>query len=170
MNSFRNKAVGALLLLVRLALGGVFVYAAWIKLREPWLLFAMSIDAYKVVPQWAAELIARTLPWFELALGLLLLSGFWRRVSSVAASALLTVFFALMVHAYVQGKTIDCGCFGSGEAISPLTMLRDGSLLAGALLLAVVSFRGRRGKPTPAVPAGEALVPANVGESADRPA
>jgi len=170
MNLSQSKAVTAILLLVRVALGGVFVYAAWIKLREPWLLFAMSIDAYGVAPQWAAELIARTLPWFELALGVVLLSGFWRRTSSVAASALLTVFFGLMVQAYLKGKTIACGCFGPGEAISPLTLLRDGSLLAGAILLAVMAFRERRGGHSAARAAGESLVAANVGQGAERSA
>lgn len=170
MDSSPNKAIRGFLLLVRLVLGGVFVYAAWIKLREPWLLFAMSIDAYKVVPQWTAELVARTLPWLELALGLVLLSGFFRRVSSVSAAALLTGFFALMVRAYIRGETIDCGCFGPGEAISPLTLLRDGSLLLGAILLAVAAFRARRKPFEPPRVAGGTLVAAHAGESGDRPA
>ena len=170
MNSFRSKTVSALLLLVRLALGGVFVYAAWVKLREPWLLFAMSIDAYQVLPQWAVLTVARTLPWLELALGILLLAGRWRRISTVAASALLMLFFGMMVRAYIRGQTIDCGCFGPGEAISPLTLLRDGSLLAGAVLLATLSFRGPRGSRTSPQPAGDALVPANAAERGDHSA
>ncbi|MBZ5576714.1 MAG: DoxX family membrane protein [Acidobacteriia bacterium] len=170
MNSFRSKVVSALLLLVRLALGAVFVYAAWVKLREPWLLFAMSIDAYQVLPQWAVLTVARTLPWLELALGILLFAGRWRRLSSVAASALLMLFFSLMVRAYIRGQTIDCGCFGPGEAISPLTLLRDGSLLAGALLLTILSFRRPGGLRTPPQPAGGALVPANAVERGDHSA
>jgi hypothetical protein len=50
----------------------------------------------------------------------------------------------LMVRAYAKGETIDCGCFGPGEAISPATLLRDGSLLAGALFLLVLSVRNRK--------------------------
>ena len=145
MGFSRNKAFGAFLLLLRLALGAVFVYAAWVKLREPWLLFAMSIDNYQILPQWGVELVARTLPWAELALGLLLIVGRWRRVSTVAATALLGVFFSMMVHAWLRGQKIDCGCFGPGEAISPLTLLRDGSLLGGAVLLTVESFWRKSG-------------------------
>lgn len=141
MISSPNKALILLVWLARLALGAVFVYAAWTKLREPWLLFAMSIDAYKVLPQWAVLVVARALPWFELALGLVLISGRLPKISSVAASALLALFFGLMVRAYAVGEKIDCGCFGPGEAISPLTLARDGSLLAGALFLAAMSFR-----------------------------
>src|SRR5579872_720038 len=131
-----RRPLTLLIWLVRLVLGGVFIYAAWIKLREPYLLFAMSIDAYHVLPQWAVLAVARTLPWFELLLGLLLVSGRFPKISSVAASALLALFFALMVRAYVRGETIDCGCFGPGEQISKLTLARDGSLLLGGLFLA----------------------------------
>lgn len=153
MTSSRSRALTVLVWLVRAALGAVFIYAAWTKLRDPWLLFAMSIDAYKVLPQWAVLVVARTLPWFELALGLLLVTGRFPRIASVPASGLLAVFLGLMVRAYARGETIDCGCFGPGEAISPLTLLRDGSLLAGALFLGVTSFRGRKSAQRPPEPA-----------------
>jgi uncharacterized membrane protein YphA (DoxX/SURF4 family) len=144
MISSQNRVLTVLVWTVRVALGAVFVYAAWSKLRDPWLLFAMSIDAYKVLPQWAVLVVARTLPWFELALGLVLITGRLPRISSPAASALLALFFGLMVRAYAKGETIDCGCFGPGEAISPLTLARDGSLLAGALFLLATSFWRRK--------------------------
>src|SRR5581483_3882007 len=119
-----SKPLTILVWLVRLVLGGIFIYAAWIKLKEPWLLFAMSIDQYKVLPQWGVMAVARTLPWFELLLGLVLITGRLPKISSVAASALLALFFGLMVRAYAKGDTIDCGCFGPGEQISPLTLAR----------------------------------------------
>src|SRR5579871_2662135 len=159
MTSSRNKALTIFVWLVRLALGGIFIFAAWSKLKDPYLLFAMSIDAYKVLPQWAVLAVARTLPWFELLLGLVLLTGRLPRISSAAASALLLLFFGLMVRVYAKGETIDCGCFGPGEAISPATLARDGSLLAGALVLTGLSFRRRRPKsryvPSP-IPDGAA--------------
>jgi len=142
----RNRILQVVLPLLRLAVGGIFVYAAWTKLRDPWTLFAISIDAYHVLPQWAVLMVARTLPWLELALGLVLISGFLRRLSTAGASALLTLFFALMVRAYVRGETIDCGCFGPGEAISPLTLLRDGALWGGAVFMAVMAWRRRAGQ------------------------
>jgi uncharacterized membrane protein YphA (DoxX/SURF4 family) len=134
----------AVALALRIALGAVFVYAAWTKLREPWELFAMSIDAYKVLPYWAVLVVARTLPWAEMLIGLALMAGRWLRLSAAAASLLLLVFFALMVRAYVKGMQIDCGCFGGGDTISVRTLARDGGLLAGYLLLTWMSFRSRR--------------------------
>jgi len=166
MSSSRSKAIWWLLLVLRLALGGVFVYAAWIKLREPWLLFAMSIDNYHVLPQWAVTALARTLPWGELALGLLLIVGRFRRIATVGVAALLAVFFTMMVRAYLRGDTIDCGCFGPGEQIGPLTLLRDGSMLAAAVFLAVMSFRGRKSTGL----GGEASFTRLAGASQESPA
>src|ERR1043166_9506363 len=99
-------------LIVRIALGGIFIYAAYVKLKVPWQVFAMGIDSYKLLPEWAAALIARTLPWFELLIGVLLIIVIFRRISTSITAALLLVFFGLMVRAYAKGMEIDCGCFG----------------------------------------------------------
>ena len=123
-------------LALRLMLGAVFVYAAYTKLRQSWLLFALSIDSYQMLPEWAVFGVARTLPWLELALGLLLIAGPWLVYTSVLASAILTLFFSVMVIMYFRGGGIDCGCFGVGEALSAKTLARDGALLAAALALA----------------------------------
>ena len=139
-----SRVLRAVALALRIALGAVFVYAAWTKLREPWELFAMSIDAYKVLPYWAVLVVARTLPWAEMLIGLALMAGRWLRLSAAAASLLLLVFFGLMVRAYAKGMQIDCGCFGGGDTISLRTLARDGGLLAGYLLLTWMSFRSRR--------------------------
>jgi hypothetical protein len=51
--------------------------------------------------------------------------------------------FGLMLHAYLQGLHIDCGCFGPGEALGVKTLLRDGGLLAALAFLTVMAMRGR---------------------------
>ena len=127
------------LIVLRAVLGAVFLYAAYTKLREPWTLFAVSIDAYGILPEWAVLFVARTLPWFELALGLVLVAGLWLRYASIAAVSLLSLFFVMMAVAYAKGLAIDCGCFGPGEALSAKTLMRDGTLVAMAAALAVLS-------------------------------
>ena len=57
----------------------------------------------------------------------------------------LLAFFVLMVRTYVAGMQIDCGCFGSGDALGPRTLLRDGLLLAASITLSVCAFY--RSKP-----------------------
>lgn len=146
-------------LLLRIALGCVFVFSAWLKLRDPWQLFAMAVDAYRLLPQWAVIVVARTLPWAELLLGLLLISGVWLRVSASAASLLLLGFLTMMVRSYLKGMKIDCGCFGSGDPISLLTLARDSGLLAGALALTVLAWRApcaRRSSTTTAASPAQA--------------
>jgi uncharacterized membrane protein YphA (DoxX/SURF4 family) len=128
-------------LALRLVLGAVFLYAAYTKLRQSWLLFALSIDSYQLLPEWAVFALARTLPLFELALGLLLITGVWLRYLSIVAAAILGLFFSVMVVSYFRGAGIDCGCFGVGEPLSVRTLVRDGVLLAAAIALVALTRR-----------------------------
>jgi putative oxidoreductase len=127
-------------LALRVLLGAVFLYAAYTKLRQSWLLFALSIDSYQLLPEWAVLALARTLPWLELLIGLLLLAGWKLRYVSLAATALLGLFFGVMLFQYARGAGIDCGCFGVGEALSMKTLLRDGMLLGASVWLVTLSF------------------------------
>jgi uncharacterized membrane protein YphA (DoxX/SURF4 family) len=138
-----SKFVRLLLLVLRVVLGAIFVYAAWVKLRDPWQLFAMSIDSYQILPLREVELAAHVIPWMELALGLLLIAGLWLRISGAIVSLLLLTFFVLMLRAYAKGMAISCGCFGPGEIISWKTLLRDGSMVAAALLVTTMAFLNR---------------------------
>jgi uncharacterized membrane protein YphA (DoxX/SURF4 family) len=126
-------------LFLRLLLAGVFLYAAWTKLRQPWLVFALSIDAYQLLPEWAVLTTARVLPWLELAIGVLLLTGVWLRYVSILAAVVLAIFFTTMLLSFGKGMGIDCGCFGVGEPLSAKTLARDGLLLTSAITLAVVA-------------------------------
>lgn len=132
------------MLVARIVLGAVFVYAAYVKLRDPWQLFAMSINSYDVLPLAMAETAARVIPWVELALGLMVISGIWLRISGTILSLVLLTFFTLMVRAYAKGMQINCGCFGPGEAISWKTLLRDGSMAAAAIAMTWLAFLQRR--------------------------
>src|ERR1035441_2654977 len=140
MASSQSKALYWTAVALRLIVGGVFAYAGYLKLREPWALFAMGIDSYHLVPFRFVEPLARTLPAAGVALGLWLVGGFWLRLSSTAVSLLLVVFCTAIVHAKLAGQHIDCGCFGPGEPISKWTLLRDGSLLAASLLVTWHAF------------------------------
>lgn len=104
-------------------------------------MFAASIDSYQMVPPSVSIFIARTLPWFELLLGLLLVIGLRLRWVAIASSALLLFFWLSMLRAWLKGMEIDCGCFGPGEAVSPKTLLRDGGMMALALFVAWGTFR-----------------------------
>ncbi len=144
MNFYGNRVLRGVLLGIRIVLGAVFVYGGYVKLRAPWALFGMAIDSYHLVPLRYIEPLARTIPWFEVALGLLLIFGWLLRLSATAVSLTLAIFFAAMLHAFLNHQEINCGCFGPGEPISKWTLLRDGSMLAGSLFLTWVALRSPR--------------------------
>ena len=153
-----GKKWGRVLLLTgRIALGGVFVVAAYMKMKpQPamtWSLasietslsmFAMGVDSYQLLPPWAVDLVAHWLPPFELLLGLWLLTGLALRLSSLVATVMICGFFTAMFSAYQRGLTISCGCFGPGEQIGPKRLIEEGLMLLplafavsiGAFLLA----------------------------------
>jgi len=140
------------LLALRLFLGAIFLYAAYTKLRDPWMMFAMSIDAYQILPEWAVLMLGRTLPWLELLLGLLLAAGLRLRYTAVSATVLLGAFFASMLWAFAKGMAIDCGCFGPGDTIGPRTLARDGVLLAMSGVLTVLALQPATQNASRAVP------------------
>jgi putative oxidoreductase len=137
----------------RLILGAIFVVAAYMKLKAPWIEFAGSLGAFELLPDWALEPVAKTLPWAELALGVALISGIWQRWFALIASLLLTLFFSVMLRSYIVGLKIDCGCFGPGDALGPKTLARDFSMLALAVAVTVGSFRTHNGGQTKMEPA-----------------
>ena len=143
----KPQVARAALMAGRLFLGGIFLYAAYTKLRLPWISFAATVQNYELLPDSAVIFVARTLPWFELVLGILLVIGAGMRWVGAAASALLLAFFAIMVRAYALGMDIDCGCFGPGDRLSGMTLLRDGLLLSLSLVLTIAAFSKARRPP-----------------------
>lgn len=156
-----SKVVRVLLILGRLFLGGVLLYAVFAKLDYPpgnfftfklsnWQLaiqiFAISVNGYKVLPDWAVVPVAYTVPVLETVLGFMLVTGFGLRWAAAAATGLLGFFFALMLRAYFLGQSIDCGCFGPGDQLGPKTLLRDGALLLVAALVTWGAFRQDRNR------------------------
>ena len=135
-DTFRRRTM----IVLQLVLGGILLVAALAKLTSPWMSFALSVDSYQILPDWAVLLIARFLPWFELLLGLALISGFGIRWTGALTTILLLLFFAVVVRSYRNGLTIDCGCFGPGEKLDAMTLVRDGSFVAMSILLTVFAF------------------------------
>src|SRR5215510_1540821 len=99
--------VRAAKIILRILIAAIFLYSAYTKLKASYLVFALSVDAYQLLPEWAVLFVARTLPWFELLLGVLLLSGWLMRFASTAATLLLLAFFSILVYSYGKGMTID---------------------------------------------------------------
>ena len=130
----------------RVVLAGVFLYGGYTKLQAE-LQFASAIAGYRLLPDKLILPVATYLPWLEIILGLLLLTGWYSRVVAGFAGALLAFFIIIMAITYFRGIEADCGCFGVGERISPLTIARDSLFLIPAIFL-VLEPRFRRPQET----------------------
>lgn len=137
-----------LLMIGRIALGGVFLFAAYAKLHfnGAWhfgdyhFFFAMAIDSYNMLPLWAVEILARVLPVLEAVIGAMLVLGIWVRWVAAFTSALLLVFIGAMTRALILHIQIKCGCFGNDEPLTIWTLLRDSSLLVLSLAVTIGAF------------------------------
>jgi hypothetical protein len=131
-----NSRCDRVVIVVSLALTVIFIYAGVEKIRDP-LQFADSIAAFAILPAALINLLALSLPSFEVACGVLLLWSSTRRVGALAVAVISVVFFAALLSALLRGLTLDCGCFGIGAPSRPRMWLELGLdvVLAGASLL-----------------------------------
>ncbi len=124
----------AVLIILRVVVAGVFIYASWEKILYPDA-FVAIIKGYRldpVVNDSVAAVIAVWLPWMELVGGLVLLVGIWPRAMGLFFSFLTVLFVAGLGQGLVRGIDIRCGCF----TLSPEAAARDWvSLWQEALLL-----------------------------------
>ena len=126
-----------LLLLGRIVLAFVFLYAAFFKIASPDE-FAQSILNYKLLPLSLVNIFAITLPWIEFVTAILLLFGISVRENSVIISSLILIFTIAIGISLIRGLNIDCGCFGtaSGSKIGIQKILENiGLLLLGLWLI-----------------------------------
>ncbi len=134
-----NRAV---LLLLRVVLGGLFVYAGAVKALDP-LDFAQNIRNYSLVGQELSFLAAVFLPWVEILAGAFLIAGVWRRGAALTVSGLLVFFIVLTLVTMVRGIDVDCGCFGSLSRRSGVgVIVEDALMLAMGLALLFDRKRG----------------------------
>ena len=112
-------------LVLRLYIGGIFVYAGISKVHYPGE-FAENLAAYQMLPYWAVNFVAVVLPWIEIICGLSLIVGVKSRVSASMIGVLLIVFTLGIFINLLRGTPISCGCFDSiGAQISWKDVFRD---------------------------------------------
>jgi uncharacterized membrane protein YphA (DoxX/SURF4 family) len=162
-----NGSAGRVLLVLgRVALAGILLFAAYAKLKPQvpgmhWSTGSMNVDSFEMLgsPR-QVSIVAHLLPFCEIGLGLWLLSGILLRFSSVIATLVFAGFFTVIVRTYMLGLEINCGCFGPGEKLGPRNLVIDGSLLALAIAVTVGAFLSRRKSGLEGAPSGS---PATLG-------
>jgi len=149
----------------RLILGGTFVYAGISKVFFPnfhlwpyFLLkfsistnlstFAFQVESFKMLSPAGVAFVSHTLPFAEMALGLLLLIGWQLRIWTSLVTALLLGFLAVVTRAYLLHMDINCGCFATPEPLTLMTVARDALLFTLAVVMTIFVFVEAR-KPHP---------------------
>lgn len=140
-------AVGRLLLLVcRLAVAALFLFAAYQKLFAPESgpqKFAMSINSFKILPEHLVLLATGVIPWIEVLCGLLLIVGLWTRAAATLLATMLVVFTVAVASVLLRNMSLTCGCFGKFSLLCPhdkMTWCKIGEnalILLPTLLVAV---------------------------------
>src|SRR5262245_20810692 len=97
------KAADVLGVVARLAVGGVLIYAGFVKAAGPTAEFAAAIAGYKLLPAAWLTPLALALPYIEMWVGLFVLCGLYTPRASLAAALLLAVFLAAVVSALARG-------------------------------------------------------------------
>ncbi len=123
---------------LRLIVGGVFIYASIDKIIDPYS-FAKAISSYEFSSSLGLSmfdnLLALTLPWLELILGLFLILGIFTD-ESINFILILMIFFTIMLsQAYFRGISLeDCGC-GLNDSSIGMDIIRDLVLILMCLLI-----------------------------------
>ncbi|MCF7828539.1 MAG: hypothetical protein K9N46_14995 [Candidatus Marinimicrobia bacterium] len=101
-------------LVLRILLGGIFIYAAIPKILSP-NVFYLDILGYDIVAGTLAKFTALWLPWIELLAALGVIFSIWYLASLRIFQGVLAFFVVLLTVTLVRGITADCGCFGSAS-------------------------------------------------------
>jgi uncharacterized membrane protein YphA (DoxX/SURF4 family) len=142
--SWRDGGQDVATWLARAVVGGLYVYMGLNKALAP-VEFLKLLRQYDLVSApWALNLVAATLPWFEIFCGLLLLSGVAVRGAAMMSVAMLAPFTVLVWRRALQLQAagqlpfcavrFDCGC-GAGEVYICAKLLENGLLLGLSLWL-----------------------------------
>lgn len=135
-----------LLLVFRLVLAGVFIYAGLQKIGKP-LAFADEIEMYKVLDYGPLlYIVAIVLPWIELLCGFALITGVFLRGSALILVLINVVFLAVIAIRTGNVMTeegigfmkvyFDCGC-GFGATYAWKKLIEDLIFLALSCILLI---------------------------------
>jgi len=110
----------AVITLLRVALGLVFIVASLDKIQNPEN-FATNIANYRLLPYQLINLSAIVLPWLEIITGTLLVLGVWIRAAATLTCGMLVLFILAISQALLRDLDISCGCFSTDPADHKMT-------------------------------------------------
>ncbi len=121
MNLLKNQK---LLVLLRIFLGAMFIYASVPKIIDPFA-FAVDVYNYKLLSGFAVGLVAAGLPWLESVAGTFLVLGIRVRACALVITGMLAAFTLAIFINTLRGIDVDCGCFATERSIGWMTVAED---------------------------------------------
>lgn len=125
-------------IVLRLIIGGIFVYASIDKIANPYE-FSQAVKNYDMLPLSLVNFFAIAIPMIELVAGLMLIFGIYVKGSAASISILLVVFLIALTQALIRGLDISCGCFSldttSSKSDIVIRIIEDIFLLIGTLVI-----------------------------------
>lgn len=100
--------------IVRQALGCMFIIGALPKIRQSYD-FLGDVYGYELVGPKMGMLVAMTLPWAELLVGICLLGSIFVGGALLMSAGMGVMFTFALSWAIYHGLDISCGCFGAGS-------------------------------------------------------
>jgi putative oxidoreductase len=134
--------------MLRLAIGGVFIYAGWAK-RNEGIEFADSVASFRILPSVVIVPFMLSIVPFEIGAGAMVLTGWQKRVGVLGLLLMASLYSIALALALARGITVNCGCFGtSAVGANPWVDLgRDLLLAAGCAVLYRIATRSVAPKP-----------------------
>lgn len=131
-----TRVFSVVMLLTRLGLGGVLIYAGVVKVPET-KAFTNAIANFEILPHLGNQIVAYTLPWAEIIIGLLLICGLWLRVSAAMTVLMFLGFGGAVIFALARGLDIECGCFGTDDyaKVGFSVLAIEASMIAAGVLV-----------------------------------
>jgi hypothetical protein len=109
----RKRAI--VLMLIRVALGVIFLYSGVEKIAHPYIFLANVYD-FELTGPGLGMLVAMVLPWLELFLAIALIFNLFPGGALLGGALLGILFVGVQASAIVRGLSVNCGCFGPDEA------------------------------------------------------
>lgn len=144
-----------LTVLMRLTVGGVFIFSGFTKGVDPWgtcykitdYLMAMGLNSWAET----ALFIAVALAALEFMLGVAIAVGAYRRSSLLLALLLMLVMTPVTLWLAVTNAVPDCGCFGGALHLSNWATFGKNVLLVLGIIYLLMFNKSLRGVYGPAV-------------------
>jgi len=131
----------------RIVVGVLFIISGFIKLNDP-VGFSFKLEEYfslgvldlPFLMPYALE-ISIFVVILEVLLGVMLLLGFWKRLTLWSLLLMIVFFTFLTFYSAYFNKVTDCGCFGDAIKLTPWESFTKDIIL---LIFVVILFVGKR--------------------------